>query len=33
MAALVMTVFPVIVVYIFLQKYIVAGVAEGAVKM
>ncbi len=32
MAALVMTVFPVIVVYIFLQKYIVGGVVAGAVK-
>lgn len=32
MAALVMTVFPVIVVYIALQKYIIGGVVAGAVK-
>ena len=32
MAALVMTVFPVIIVYIALQKYIIGGVVAGAVK-
>lgn len=32
MAALLMMVLPVIIVYIFLQKYIVGGVISGAVK-
>ena len=32
MAALVMTVVPVIIVYIALQKYIIGGVVAGAVK-
>ncbi len=32
MAALVMIVAPIIVVYIFLQKYIIGGVVAGAVK-
>lgn len=31
--AVFVTIIPIIVLYIFLQKYIVAGVAEGAVKM
>ena len=32
MAALVLTVFPILVLYIFLQKYIISGVVSGAVK-
>lgn len=32
MAGLVMTVVPVIIVYVFLQKYIIGGVVAGAVK-
>ena len=31
--AVFVTIIPIVVLYIFLQKYIVAGVAEGAVKM
>jgi len=31
--AVLVTIIPIVVLYIFLQKYIVAGVAEGAVKM
>ncbi len=31
--AVFVTIIPIIVLYIFLQKYIIAGVAEGAVKM
>lgn len=31
--AVFITIIPIIIVYIFLQKYIVSGVAEGAVKM
>lgn len=31
--AVFVTIIPIIILYIFLQKYIVAGVAEGAVKM
>lgn len=31
--AVLVTIIPIILLYIFLQKYIVAGVAEGAVKM
>ena len=32
MAALVMTVTPVIILYLFLQRHIIAGVVSGAVK-
>ncbi len=32
MAALIMSVVPVIVIYLFLQKYIIAGVMDGAIK-
>ncbi len=32
MAALIMSVLPVIVIYLFLQKYIIAGVMDGAIK-
>lgn len=32
MAALMMSVLPVIVIYLFLQKYIIAGVMDGAIK-
>ena len=31
--AVLVTIIPIVLLYIFLQKYIVAGVAEGAVKM
>ena len=31
--AVLVTIIPIVILYIFLQKYIVAGVAEGAVKM
>jgi len=32
MAALVLTVAPILVLYVFLQKYIISGVVSGAVK-
>ena len=32
MASLIMVVIPVIILYLFLQKYIIAGVVAGAVK-
>lgn len=32
MAGLVMTIIPVLILYLFLQKYIIEGIAEGAVK-
>ncbi len=32
MAALIMSVLPVIVIYLFIQKYIIAGVMDGAIK-
>jgi len=32
MAALIMTVIPIVIVYVFLQKYIIQGIVQGAVK-
>ena len=32
MAALILSVLPVVVIYLFLQKQIVAGVMDGAIK-